>query len=137
MGLVPGPNIRVLDATGMRRIATASEIAAVRLAVHVALWLRGRASGFGVDSLLVWELYESTSGGFLRGALELLNDPEHFPVPILLVAPPSAVEQVPEAVGSVLEVTLNDQGRPVFRQRRTARPIIQLSSLPVSSVDVS
>ena len=92
-------------------------------------WLSGSTVGRGTtrtNSLLVWELHEAGADELFRGALEVLSDAERFNVPVLLVAPPSVLERVPEVFHQVLELAVDDQGRQEFRRSECRRPGVRL-----------
>ncbi len=119
--------LEVIGADGRRRTPTGIEEAALRLATHLALWLYSRSKTRQMDSLLIWELHEALAYELFPGALDVLSDAEQFDVPILLIAPPSVLERVPEVFREVLELAVDDEGRPEFRHFEYRRPGLRLS----------
>ncbi len=87
VGLRGRNGIRVVGADGAARIPSGLEAVAARLAIHLAIWLNRRSGNRTAGALLVWELHETGVEELLRGAMDLLSDREHFPVPVLVVAP--------------------------------------------------
>ena len=120
--------LQVVGVDGRRRSPVGDENAALRLAVHLALWSHREACGSRVESLLVWELHELGSLGLLRGTLELLSDPDRFPVPILIVAPPEATEREPELLSQAIETRVDGQDRQEIRVSPLGPPAIRLSA---------
>lgn len=127
----------VITVEGSVREPGGAEESALRLAVHLALWTHSRWKGPSVDSLLIWELHEEGSLGLLRGTLELLSDADRFPVPILLVAPPAAMDREPEALSQALEIRVDGQDRQEVRVSHVGPPAIHLSPGGVRGRQVS
>ena len=128
VGLCVGTGVRVVGADGIARSPSGLEAVAARLAVHLAIWLDRRSGSRAVGALLVWELFESGVEELLRGALDLLSDRTHFPVPILFVAPPTAAEHAPGVFFQIVELAATREGRPEFRRTRLARPALSIVS---------
>ena len=128
VGLCVRSGVRVVGADGTARPPSGLEAVAARLAVHLAIWLDRRSGHPTVGALLVWELFESGVEELLRGVLDLLSDRMHFPVPILVIAPPSAAEHAPGVFFQVVELVATGEGRPVFRRTRLARPVLSIVS---------
>lgn len=128
VGLCVRSGVRVVGADGTARPPSGLEAVAARLAVHLAIWLNRRPGSRTVGGLLVWELFESGVEELLRGVLDLLSDRKHFPVPILVVAPPTAAEHAPGVFFQVVELGATREGRPEFRRTRLARPALSIVS---------
>ena len=126
VGVSVDQGVRVVSAEGSHRDPVGAERDALRLAVHLGLWLHSRSKTKQTQSLFVWQLHETAVEELFRGALDVLSDTERFPVPILLVAPPTVLEHVPGAFSQALELTACDQGRYEFRHSRHTRPILDL-----------
>ena len=128
VGLCVRSGVRVVGADGTARPPSGLEAVAARLAVHLAIWLNRRPGHRTVGALLVWELFESGVEELLRGVLDLLSDRKQFPVPILVVAPPTAAEHAPGVFFQVVELVATREGRPEFRRTRLARPVLSIVS---------
>ena len=126
VGLRSRDGIRVIGADGVARIPSGLEAVAARLALHLAIWMDRRSSHRTAGALLVWELHESGVEELLRGVMDLLSDRERFPVPILVVAPPTAAEHAPGAFFQVVELAATGEGRREFRRIRLERPAISV-----------
>jgi hypothetical protein len=129
--------LQVITIDGSVREPAGAEDPALRLAVHLALWTHSRWRGLRVDSLLIWELHEGGSLGLLRGTLELLSDPDRFPVPILLVAPPPAMDRETGALSQAIEIRVDSQDRQELRLLQVGLPEIHLSPGAVRGRQVS
>lgn len=126
VGLRVRDGVRVVGADGAARVPSGLEAVAVRLAVHLAVWLNRRSSSRAVGAILVWELYESGVEELIRGAMDLLSDRKRFPVPILVVAPPTAAEHAPAAFFQAVELAATVEGRREFRRTRLERPALSI-----------
>ena len=126
MGVRVDHELQIVSSSGQQRAPAGIEQAALRLAVHLALWLHSRSKTTRTNSLLVWELHEAAADELFRGAVEVLSDAERFNVPVLLVAPPSVLERVPEVFHQVLELAVDDQGRQEFRRSECRQPGVRL-----------
>ncbi len=126
IGVRVDPELQVVSSDGQQREPVGIEHAALRLAIHLALWLHSRSKTTQTNSLLVWELHEAGTEELCRGALEVLSDAERFNVPVVLVAPPSVWERLPEVFYQVLELVVDEQGRQEFRRLECGRPGVRL-----------
>ena len=119
-------DLRIVGADGLERPPKGFEAAALRLGIHLALWLRSRSKSVRSDALLIWELHEAGTKALFRGALEVLSDDDQFPVPILMIAPPSILERAPELFHEALDLAEDDQGRWMYRRTTCLRPQLRL-----------
>ena len=154
VGLRSRNGFRVVGADGAARIPSGLEAVAARLALHLAIWLNRRSGDRTAGALLVHLFkgradvgtpcfddhrdpapngapgrstgHESGVEELLRGAMDLLSDREHFPVPILVVAPPTAAEHAPGAFFQVVELAATGEGCRQFRRMRLERPALSI-----------
>lgn len=116
----------VVEKGGGLRPAVGGERAALAFAVHLAVRNHVRARGHDPGGLLLWEFHRSGTEDLALPALELAVEMSEPEIPVIVVAPPTLIERLPEVFGEVVELGRDASGRLGFRRQAMGVPSLSL-----------
>jgi len=108
--------IRLVGEEGEAWTPGGVDLAALRIALHLGLWMHRPRAASGVPGILLWELQGAGCEALAATVLELLPSLVGPEVPILAVVPPGVLSRVPERFSLAVEVESGSGGR--IRHRR-------------------
>ncbi|MEX0856209.1 MAG: metallophosphoesterase [Gemmatimonadota bacterium] len=122
-----GSELMLVDIDGREWMPEGVDQTALRIALHLAIWLDQPVEERPVDVILLRELGEPGGEELAPATLDLigaLTPPGRL---VLAVAPPTVLERIPERFSLAIEMTLTPSGRWIPRRLPTGVPALAVA----------
>jgi len=124
---IRGARVLTVGAGGREEVPEGMDLAGLRMAIRHAAWEARGGSGDDPGPLLLTELGGPAPEPFASQAIEAVSERLGEGGLVVVVAPPSVVENLSERLARALELTLDPRGRWIVRRIPAGTPLLAIA----------